>query len=83
MRDTTDDGLARAEARQLAAKQAAKRRADTLAEYASIGDDRRARSDELRNLRMLKEARERVAAREAAAAKAALPPKAKRKARQA
>lgn len=76
MRDTTDDGLARAEARRAAAQQAAKRRADTLAEYAAVGDDRRARSDELRNLRMLKEARDRAAAK--AAAKTSVPAKVKR-----
>ncbi len=80
MRDISEDGIARAEARLQAARQAEKRRADTLAEYAAVGDQRRAKSSELRTLRILKEARDRAAAKaEAAAAENnTAPPKAKR-----
>jgi hypothetical protein len=62
-RETEERRRARAEMRQQLTLQAEQRRAETRAEYDSVGDDRRARSARLKALRLLKEAKDRVDAR--------------------
>ena len=62
-RDTEEGRRARAEMKQQLNRQAEQRRAEARAEYDAIGDERRAQSARLKSLRMLKEARERQAAK--------------------
>jgi len=60
-RESEEARRARAEVKQEFTRQAAQRRAEARAEYDSEGEERRAKSDKLRALRKLREARERVA----------------------
>jgi len=62
-RDTEEARRARADVKREQTRQADQRRAEARAEYDSVGDDRRAKTEKLRALRKLKEAKERIAAR--------------------
>lgn len=62
-RATEEGRRARAEVKKQFSEQERERRAKAREEYDSEGEDRRARSERLRSLRKLKEARERISQR--------------------